>query len=105
MEEINTTRQVAPKESALATLSLMLGILGIPLCLLVIPALLAIIFGIIALVKCNRSAGVLKGKGKAVAGIILGGISLILVVLILIIGASVTNRTISQLLSQILFGK
>ncbi len=40
---------------------------------------------IVALVKINKSAGALAGKGKTIAGIILGGISVILVPVILVI--------------------
>ncbi|MHC4396656.1 MAG: DUF4190 domain-containing protein [Planctomycetota bacterium] len=55
------------KTSGLAITSLVLGILSIFTCFVtVIPA---IIFGIIGLVKIEKSAGRLKGKGLAIAGI------------------------------------
>ena len=58
MEETGLTpNTVTPKSNAWATWSLLLGIIGIPLCLLIIPELLAIIFGIVALVKISKRAG------------------------------------------------
>ena len=62
------------KTSKSAIWSLVLGIIGIPLCLLIIPGILAVIFGIIGLVKIKKSAGTLKGTGLAIAGLILGGL-------------------------------
>lgn len=60
--------------SRLATASLVLGIVGIPLCILVLPGLLATVFGMLAAVR-RSGRGV---PGQAWAGMILGGISLAL---------------------------
>ncbi len=84
MDQTSTNKH---KNYTLATWSLILGIISIPLCLLIIPASLAVVFGIMALVKINQSAGVLTGKGRAIAGLILSGISIILVPIVLVIGA------------------
>lgn len=83
----STASVTTPKNHPLATWSLILGIAGCVLCFLFIPALLAIIFGIIALVKISNSAGMLTGKGKAITGIILGGVSFILIPFVAIIAA------------------
>lgn len=57
-----------PKTSGLAIASLVLGILFfVPFA-----PLLAVIFGIIALVRVSKSKGALKGKGMAIAGLVLG---------------------------------
>ena len=67
----------APKTSALAITSLVLGILSIFTCgLTMIPA---IICGIIALNKIKQSGGTLTGQGQAVAGLVIGGVSLLMV--------------------------
>ena len=62
--------------SGFATTSLVLGILGIPLCMVFVPSILAIIFGIVALLQLrsteNRSARI-----TAIAGISCGAAGLI----------------------------
>lgn len=67
--------------------SLVLGILSVPLCFLFVPALLAVIFGIIGLSQIKGSPGQ-AGRGQAIAGIILGGISLVFIVVLLIAAGS-----------------
>lgn len=57
---------LATKTSGLAIAALVLAILSPFLCVTAIPA---IIFGIISLVKIEKSGGQLKGKGLAIAGI------------------------------------
>ena len=59
------------KTSKSAIWSLICGIAGLIFCL---PAIPAIILGIIGLVNIKKSAGALKGKGMAIAGLILGGL-------------------------------
>lgn len=75
------------KTSKSAIWSLVLGITGIPLCIIVIPEILAVILGIISLVKIKKSAGALKGKNMAIAGIILGGLIIIALPFIAIVAA------------------
>lgn len=72
------------KTSKSAIWSLICGIAGIILCL---PAIPAIILGIIGLVNIKKSAGALKGNGLAIAGIILGGLILIMLPFIAIVAA------------------
>jgi len=75
--------QKAKKTAGMATASLICGIAGIFINLLGIPSLLAIIFGIISLVKISRNPN-LKGKGFAIAGIILGVVGIILMIFLII---------------------
>jgi prepilin-type processing-associated H-X9-DG protein len=62
-----------PKTSGLAVTSFVLGLFGC----LGITGILGLIFGIVALVRITRSGGRLKGKGQAIAGIVLSGIMLV----------------------------
>jgi prepilin-type processing-associated H-X9-DG protein len=66
------------KTSGLAIASLVLGILGLTCILPIIGALLAVIFGIVALNQIGKSGGQLTGHGQAVAGLITGGIGLLM---------------------------
>ena len=61
----------APKTSGFAVASLIFGIIG---------GLLALPFGYVALRKIKRSGGALRGRGMALAGVILGWIWLGLLV-------------------------
>ncbi|MBI5779461.1 MAG: DUF2950 family protein [Planctomycetes bacterium] len=91
MEEIKTDTAAKPQSCGFATWSLVLGITGLILCVIVIPSLLAIIFGIIALVKINAAKGLLTGKGKAIAGIVLGGLAFVLMPIVLIAAIAIPN--------------
>jgi prepilin-type processing-associated H-X9-DG protein len=68
-----------PRTSGLAIASLVLGILGITCLLPIIGAILALILGIVALNQINKSGGSVKGQGKAITGIVLGGVGLTLI--------------------------
>lgn len=59
------------RTSRLAITALVLAILSIPT--LLITAIPALIFGIVGLVKIEKSAGQLKGKGLAIAGLAVPG--------------------------------
>jgi general secretion pathway protein G len=85
MEEIKTDNSVKPRNSKWAIWSLVLGIAGVVLFCIVIPSILAIIFGIIALVQISKNQGVLFGKGKAITGIILGGLEIIVIIAAIVI--------------------
>jgi hypothetical protein len=65
------------KTSAMAILSLVLGILGLFTC--GATALFGLILGIIAMVKVSNSQGALRGKGVALAGVIVSGVFLLMV--------------------------
>ena len=73
------------KTNGLSVASLVLGLVGIPLCFLFIPSLLAVIFGIVGL-KQIKGGPTQSGRGLAIAGLILGAIMLMLVVLVLAFG-------------------
>jgi len=66
---------VAPRTSKLAVWSLILG------CLFFIPpvGIVALVLGIIAITKISSSEGALAGKGYAIAGTVLGSLSILLV--------------------------
>jgi type IV pilus assembly protein PilA len=70
----------------LAITSLVLGVLSIPTCgLLLVGAILGLVLGIVALVKAGRQPALYGGKGLAIAGIVLSGLSL----LVMPIGAAI----------------
>jgi type II secretory pathway pseudopilin PulG len=74
---------IHPETSGKAIASLIFGILFI-----LLPAsILAVVFGHLSYSEINRSAGRLKGKGMAVAGLILGYFGVALIPLLLIIAA------------------
>lgn len=66
------------QSSGLAVTALVLGIISAVTCGgLVVGALAAIICGHIALAKINKSNGLLKGRGQAIAGLVMGYVTLI----------------------------
>jgi hypothetical protein len=77
---------VVPSEpvrtSGLAVASLVLGITG--LCTLGAGAIVGLILGIVGLVKISDSGGKLKGKGLAIAGIVVSGLNLLLLPVLLV---------------------
>ncbi len=78
---------VPPRTSGLAVASLVLGLLGWPLC--GIGSLLAVIFGHQALSQIDASNGMVTGRGMAIAGLVLGylGLAAILLPLFLAVAA------------------
>lgn len=74
-----------PQSCGFATASLVLGILGLICILPVVGSICAIIFGIVALSQINKSKGQLAGHGKAMAGLIMGCVSLIMIPIMAII--------------------
>lgn len=65
--------------------SLVLGIAGIPLCCFFVPSILAVVFGAIGLnqIKANPAQ---RGRGMAIAGIVLGSVVVVLMVVALVFG-------------------
>lgn len=96
IEELSLRPDNLTKSNAWATWSLVLGIIAIPLFVLIIPEILAIIFGIIALVNISKSKDKLKGKGPAIAGIILGGFAFILLMISIIAAIAIPNLLSSK---------
>jgi general secretion pathway protein G len=76
------------KTSKSAFWSLICGIAGIFTCL---PAVPAIILGIIGLVNIKKGTGTLKGSGKAITGIILGGLAILVWPFLLIVAIAIPN--------------
>jgi tetrahydrodipicolinate N-succinyltransferase len=77
----------------MATAALVLGILALITCWTVIGGvllgLLAVIFGIIGLRRANR--GLALGRGRAIAGIILGVLSIVVAGVLIAAGLSLLN--------------
>jgi hypothetical protein len=65
--------------------SLVLGLVGLPLCFLFIPSVLAIIFGFVGLGQIKNDPGQ-QGRGLAIAGIVLGIVMIALVLLVFALG-------------------
>ena len=62
---------------------MVLGIAGIPFWFLIILQVLAIIFGGVALMQLKRPDNVQTGRGMAIAGLVLGIISLVWLVILI----------------------
>ncbi len=72
--------------NGMATASLVLGIIGVVTCTLILPSLLAVIFGIIGVRTANQRGGV--GKGKAIWGLVLGGLVVFVLTIALMVDLS-----------------
>jgi hypothetical protein len=75
----------APKTNGMAVASLVLGLVGLPLCFLFVPSILAVVFGIVGLNQIKNDP-MQTGRGLAIAGLILGAVMLVLMVLALVFG-------------------
>jgi hypothetical protein len=80
---------VPGKNSSMATMSLVLGILGV-VCLSIFAGIPALILGLLALREIRNSEGMISGAGLAVSGIILGICSILICLLALLIVSSVS---------------
>jgi Domain of unknown function (DUF4190) len=76
---------VSTGTNGMAVASMVLGIVGLVLCCLWIPEVLAIIFGGVALSQINNNPAQ-SGRGMAIAGLIMGIASFVIIVLIMIFG-------------------
>ena len=74
-----------PANNGMATASLVLGIIAIPLCFLMIPSILAVVFGGIGLNRVKQDPRV-GGRGKAIAGLVLGLVALAFMVFVFLLG-------------------
>ncbi len=72
-----TTIDASGAANGFCVASLVLGIIGLPICVFV-PSLLAVIFGIIGLAQISNSQGNTSGRGMGIAGLVLGGIGLLI---------------------------
>jgi len=75
--EQQTQPEEIPETSKLATASMIMGFLGIPL--------IGSLAGHYALLKINRSKGAMKGKKFALTGIFLGYLNVLLILLLIIL--------------------
>jgi DNA-directed RNA polymerase subunit RPC12/RpoP len=73
-----TTLEAAGTSNGFCVASLVLGIIGLPAACAFIPSLLAIIFGIIGYGQVSRSGETGSGRGMAIAGMICGGLGLLI---------------------------
>ena len=72
---------IKAKTNGMAIASLVLGIVSVLTCCCfigIIPGILAVVFGFIARSTIDKSMGAQTGKGMALAGIILGFLSIVL---------------------------
>lgn len=76
---------VAPRTSAFAVWSLVLGIVGLCPYAFGIPCILAVIFGHISLGEIKRSNGQVTGYGMGLAGLILGYVAIGLGIIFIIV--------------------
>ena len=72
--------------SGLATAALVCGIVGIPLFFVVVVSVLATVFGAIAVSRARQAPGPGSGHGRALAGLILGILGLVLFVGVIVVG-------------------
>jgi DNA-directed RNA polymerase subunit RPC12/RpoP len=73
-----TTLEAAGTSNGFCVASLVLGIIGLPAACAFIPSILAIIFGIIGYGQVSRAGESGSGRGMAIAGMICGGLGLII---------------------------
>ncbi len=80
---------VERRTSGLAIASLVLGVLGLVPCGLGLLGIPGLVLGLVALSKIHGSRGRLGGKGLAIGGVVTGGLSLILVPLLIIVAIAI----------------
>jgi hypothetical protein len=97
------------KMNVLAIISLVVALAPILLifipyvgCLAFLCPLVAIILGIIALTQVAKPGNLQKGKGLAIAGIILGALWIVLVPVLIISGLSILGPFIGELFENIM---
>ena len=73
--------QAPQQTSPLAIVSLVLGIVGIPCCTFFVLGIGAVVTGFLARKQIAESQGRLKGDGMALAGLIVGGVGVVIGVL------------------------
>lgn len=76
------------RTSGLAVASLVLGIAGVCLCVIgILPGMVALVLGIVALAQIRAGKEELGGAGMAIAGIVTGGLSVVLALFIVVVAA------------------
>lgn len=99
----NGQTQNEPRTEAFAVTSFVTGLVSFPLfcCCgwLGLPLnIVAVVFGVLAISKCNKEPQRWKGKGLAIAGIVLGSLGIVL--LILVIGLGVGAAVLGNILQS-----
>jgi hypothetical protein len=74
-----------PKTSPLAIVSLVLGIIGVPCCTFFVFGIGAAVTGFLARRQIDASQGSLKGSGMAMAGLVLGVVTIVLAIVVWIL--------------------
>jgi hypothetical protein len=82
----------APRNNGLAIASMVLGIVWVYW----IGSILAVIFGHIALSQIKRSRGAQRGRGMAIAGVVLGYVGIALLVVTIVVVAVASDDTASS---------
>jgi prepilin-type processing-associated H-X9-DG protein len=95
MTEQYSPEAVIPKNSALAIVSFIMGLVSLTCILWPLVGLPAIICGIIALVKISGSGGSLKGKGYAITGIVIPAVMTVFIPILAML-AAIAFPAISQ---------
>lgn len=72
-----TTAEAAGDSNGYCVASLVLGVIGLPTMCFFVPSALAIVFGILGLIRLNRT-GQSRGRNLAIAGIVCGAAGLML---------------------------
>lgn len=70
------------KNAPLAIVSLVLGIVGVPCCTLFVFGIAAVVTGFLARRQIDASQGALKGGGMAMAGLVLGAVTIVLAIVV-----------------------
>src|SRR3954447_26148954 len=78
--------QGQPKTNGLAIVSLVTGILGAIFCFIV--AIVGIVLRIVALNQIKNSTGMQSGRGLAIAGIVVGSLGIVVVILLIAFAGS-----------------
>lgn len=90
-----------PRKSGLAVASLILGICGIVLCLGPLAGIPAVVCGHMALSRIRKSAGAMSGQGLAIAGLVTGYFSFVMIVVIGLLAAiAVPNFVVARKAAQ-----
>ncbi len=78
----------APRQNGLGIASMVLGIVAVIPCfsVLLIPGVLAIVFGAISLSQSKKNPEKYTGRGMAIAGLVLGLVSLAILLLFVVFG-------------------
>lgn len=75
-----TTLEAAGSSNSFCVASLVLGIIGLPASCIVLPSVAAVILGLVGYNQVSQNSGEAAGRGMAIAGIVCGGIGILLAI-------------------------